>query len=35
MKIERKIIPVLKYHGVVRAGLFGSFVRGEAKKLVI
>lgn len=31
-KIEKIIIPTLKRNGVVRAGIFGSFVRGEAKK---
>ena len=30
--IERKIVPILKKNGVVRAGLFGSIVRGEAGK---
>ncbi len=33
MKRETKIIiPILKRYGVVKAGLFGSFVRGEARK---
>jgi uncharacterized protein len=27
--IQSKIIPVLKQHQVIRAGLFGSLVRGE------
>jgi predicted nucleotidyltransferase len=31
-KIKRKILPVLKKHNVLKAGLFGSFVRGEARK---
>jgi predicted nucleotidyltransferase len=31
-KIEKIIIPILKQNDVVRAGIFGSFVRGEAKK---
>lgn len=31
-KLKRIIIPVLKHNGVVRAGIFGSFARGEAKK---
>lgn len=26
------MIPVLKRHGVIKAALFGSIVRGEAKK---
>lgn len=31
-EIKRKIKPVLKKNGVKRAGLFGSYARGEAKK---
>lgn len=31
-EIERSIVPVLKKHDVVRAGLFGSIVRGKAGK---
>jgi len=31
-KIKSKIVKVLKKHGVVRAGIFGSYVRGENKK---
>ena len=31
-EIKDKIVPVLKRHDVVRAALFGSFVRGEVKK---
>jgi len=31
-KIKYKILPILQRHGVKRAGLFGSFVRGEAEK---
>ncbi|MEW6063462.1 MAG: nucleotidyltransferase family protein [Nanoarchaeota archaeon] len=30
--IKKKIIPILKHYGVVKAGIFGSFVRGEARK---
>ncbi|MBM3209157.1 hypothetical protein FJZ40_02590 [Candidatus Shapirobacteria bacterium] len=30
--ISTKIIPVLKSQGVLKAALFGSVVRGEAKK---
>jgi len=30
--IKKKIVPVLKKHGVVRAGIFGSYARGEQKK---
>jgi len=32
LKEIEKIIPVLKRHDVVRAGLFGSFARGEARR---
>ena len=31
-KLRKKIIPILKRYGVVKAGLFGSFVRGEATR---
>ena len=31
-EIKKKIIPILKRHGVTRAGLFGSVVRGEETK---
>lgn len=31
-KIRKKILPILKRYGVKRAAVFGSFVRGEAKK---
>ncbi|MEM3043511.1 MAG: nucleotidyltransferase family protein [Thermoplasmata archaeon] len=31
-EIRRKIMPVLQRHGVRRAALFGSFVRGEDRK---
>src|SRR3990167_97802 len=31
-KIAVKIIPVLKKHGVTKAGIFGSYARGEQKK---
>jgi hypothetical protein len=30
--IKRKIVPILKRQGVVKAALFGSIVRGEAGK---
>jgi len=30
-EIKRKILPVLRRHGVRRAGIFGSVVRGEAR----
>ena len=31
-EIRRKILPILKKHGVTKAGVFGSFVRGESKE---
>ena len=31
-KIEKKIIPILKKNSIVRAGIFGSYARGEQKK---
>ena len=31
-EISQKIVGILKKHGVKRAGLFGSYIRGEAKK---
>lgn len=30
--IKKKIIPILRRYGVKKAAIFGSFVRGEAKK---
>ena len=30
--VKKKILPLLKMHDVSRAGIFGSFARGEAKK---
>ncbi len=30
--ISKEIAPALKRNGVVKAGLFGSFARGEARK---
>lgn len=29
-ELQKKIIPILKKNGVVRASVFGSFARGEA-----
>lgn len=29
--VKREILPILRRHGVIRAGLFGSLVRGEVK----
>ncbi len=31
-ELKSKIRKVLKKHGVVRAGIFGSYARGEQKK---
>jgi len=31
-EIKRKIIPILKKNGVIKAGIFGSYARGEQKK---
>jgi hypothetical protein len=31
-EIKRKILPILQRHHVVRAAVFGSFVRGENKE---
>jgi len=31
-KIKNKIIPVLKEYNVTKAGIFGSYARGEQKK---
>jgi len=31
-KLKPRIVKILKKHGVVRAGIFGSYVRGENKK---
>lgn len=31
-EVRKIIIPILKKYGVHRAGIFGSFVRGEAKE---
>ena len=30
--LKKKIIPILKKNHVVRAGIFGSYATGEAKK---
>ncbi len=30
--IQRKILPLLKRGGVTRAGIFGSYARGEVRK---
>ncbi len=29
--IKKKVLPILKRHAVIRAAIFGSFARGEAK----
>ena len=31
-EIKRKAVPLLKKNGVIKAGIFGSYARGEAKK---
>ncbi len=31
-EISQKIVPLLKRNGVVKAGIFGSYARGEANK---
>ena len=31
-QLKKKIIPILKHNDVVKAGIFGSYARGEAKK---
>ena len=31
-ELKKVIIPILKRNGVVKAGVFGSFVRGDDKK---
>lgn len=31
-EIKRKVLPILKEAGVSRSAIFGSYVRGEAKK---
>ncbi len=31
-EISGKVVPILKKNGVVKAGIFGSYARGEAKK---
>ena len=30
--IKKKVIPILKKHNVKKAGIFGSYVRGQQKK---
>ena len=32
IRIQKKITPILKKNNVARAGIFGSYARGEAKK---
>ncbi len=31
-RIKKKIVPTLKKYGIRKAGIFGSYVRGEQKK---
>ena len=32
IEIKKKVVPLLKKYGVVRAGIFGSYARGEQTK---
>ncbi len=32
IRLQKEIIPILKKNNVARAGIFGSYARGEAKK---
>jgi|SRR3989338_1914738 len=32
IRLQKDIIPILKKNNVVKAGIFGSYARGEAKK---
>lgn len=32
VKIQKSILPILKKNNVLKAGIFGSFARGEEKK---
>lgn len=32
MDLKKKVVPILKRNKVVKAGIFGSFATGEAKK---
>ena len=31
-KIKKEVLPILKRYDVIRAGIFGSYARGEQKK---
>jgi len=31
-EIKRKTVPILKKNGVVKAGIFGSYAKGKARK---
>ncbi len=31
-ELKKVVVPILKRNGVVKAGIFGSYARGEAKK---
>jgi len=31
-EVKKLVVPVLKKHGVIKAGIFGSYARGEAGK---
>ena len=30
--LQRKVVPILRKNGVTKAGIFGSYARGDAKK---
>jgi hypothetical protein len=32
LKIKKEILPILKKHGVIKAAIFGSTARGDAKR---
>jgi len=32
LSLQKKVVPILKKNGVVKAGIFGSYARGEEKK---
>lgn len=32
VSLKKKIVPILKEHNVTKAGIFGSYARGEQKK---
>ena len=34
-QIKKIAVPILKKNGVTKAGIFGSYARGEAKKIKV